>query len=250
MNMTDNLPIDTEQELSLPPSEEGNLFLARLIGIEKTFKLGDQQVHALRGINLDIQEGTFVLLSGRSGSGKTTLLNILGGLDRPTRGKVLFRGKDLSTFSNRALTKWRRKEIGFVFQSFALLPTLTAYENVELPLRIVGGSGRLRRARVRECLEMVGLWKRARHRVFELSGGEQQRVCIARALTTKPGMLLADEPTGELDTATGQKILSLFRDIVQYEGITVCMVTHDPGAAPFADTVYSLADGQIEQAGV
>ncbi|MGI6611855.1 MAG: ABC transporter ATP-binding protein [Limnochordia bacterium] len=243
--MTDNLPIDIEQELPLPSGEEDETFLARLVGIERIFRLGDQQVHALRGIDLDIQEGTFVLLSGRSGSGKTTLLNILGGLDRPTRGKVFFRGKDLGTFSERALTKWRRKEIGFVFQSFALLPTLTAHENVELPLRIVGGSGRQRRARARECLEMVGLWKRARHRVFELSGGEQQRVCIARALTTKPGMLLADEPTGELDTVTGKKILALFRDIVQYEGITVCMVTHDPGAAPFADTVYSLVDGQI-----
>ncbi|MGI6082100.1 MAG: ABC transporter ATP-binding protein [Limnochordia bacterium] len=243
--MTDHLPIENEQDRSTSSDASGKQFVAQLVGVERTFRVGDQEVHALRGIDLNIREGTFVVLSGRSGSGKTTLLNILGGLDRPTKGKVVFRGKDLSTFSERALTKWRRREIGFVFQSFALLPTLTAYENVEVPLRIIGGPGRQRRARVRECLEMVGLWKRARHRVFELSGGEQQRVCIARALATKPAMLLADEPTGELDTVTGQKILTLFRDIVQHEGITVCMVTHDPGAAPFADTVYALDDGRI-----
>ena len=243
--MTGHLPIDNEKERSAPSDVSEEQYVAQLVGVERIFRVGNQEVRALRGIDLSIREGTFVVLSGRSGSGKTTLLNILGGLDRPTKGKELYRGRDLSDFSERALTKWRRKEIGFVFQSFALLPTLTAYENVEVPLRIIGTPGRQRRARVRECLEMVGLWKRARHRVFELSGGEQQRVCIARALATRPAMLLADEPTGELDTVTGQKVLTLFRDIVEHEGITVCMVTHDPSAAPFADKVYTLEDGRI-----
>jgi ABC-type lipoprotein export system ATPase subunit len=219
--------------------------LARLIDIERSFKVGGVPVHALRGINLEISPGQFIVLRGRSGSGKTTLQNILGGLDKPTKGKVIVHDKDLSSFSERALTKWRRREVGFVFQSFALLPSLTAYENTELPLRITGASGRLRRARVKECLELVGLWGRAKHRTFELSGGEQQRVSIARALTTKPRMLLADEPTGELDSRTGLKILGLFQEIVRQEGISICMVTHDPNAVPFADIAYMLADGKI-----
>lgn len=243
--MSGQLPTDAEQILPATPSQEHETVLARLVDVERVFRLGDQRVHALRGINLEIQEGTFVILRGRSGSGKTTLLNILGGLDRPTQGQVFFRDRDLGTLSERVLTKWRRREVGFVFQSFALLPSLTAYENVELPLRIVSTPRKKRRARVKECLEMVGLWTRAKHRVFELSGGEQQRVCIARALSTRPRMLLADEPTGELDTLTGHKVLGLFRDIVHHEGITVCMVTHDPGAAPFADIVHSLVDGMI-----
>lgn len=240
--MASEHPAETEQAL-VPNTSAG--VLASLVAVDKTFWVGGQAVHALRGVTLDICEGTFVILRGRSGSGKTTLLNILGGLDRPTKGKVVFREKDLNAFSDRALTKWRRREVGFVFQSFALLPTLTAYENVELPLRILGARGRKRRARTKECLEMVGLWKRAQHRVFELSGGEQQRVSIARALTTQPRLLLADEPTGELDFRTGQKILGLFQDIVHQEGITICMVTHDPSATPYADVVHSMADGLL-----
>lgn len=243
--MANELPANTEQIGSPMLSETSAGVLANLVSVEKTFRVGGQAVHALRGVTLDIHEGTFVIVRGRSGSGKTTLLNILGGLDRPTKGKVIFREKDLSLFSDRALTKWRRREVGFVFQSFALLPTLTAFENVELPLRITGTPGRKRRARTKECLELVGLWPRAEHRIFELSGGEQQRVSIARALTTKPRLLLADEPTGELDFRTGQRILTLFREIVHQEGITVCMVTHDPSATPFADVVHSLADGLL-----
>jgi putative ABC transport system ATP-binding protein len=219
--------------------------IARLVNVEKTFYVGGQPVHALRNINLEIKKGTFNILMGRSGSGKTTLLNILGGLDRPTKGEVYFRGQNISTLSDRSLTQWRRREVNFIFQSFALLPTLTAYENTELPLRIIGVRGRERRRRTRECLEIVGLWKRAFHRTFELSGGEQQRVGIARALTTKPNLLLADEPTGELDTRTGLKILTLFKDIVGLEGITICMVTHDPKAADFGDNIYHMDDGRI-----
>lgn len=243
--MAMEVPVPAEDTPPVMPADTSAGVLARLIDIERTFKVGGTLVHALQGINLEITTGKFIMLRGRSGSGKTTLLNILGGLDRPTKGKVIVHGKDLSTFSERALTKWRRQEVGFVFQSFALLPSLTAYENVELPLRIVGTPGRLRRARTKECLELVGLWKRVKHRTFELSGGEQQRVSIARALTTKPRMLLADEPTGELDFRTGLTILGLFQEIVKQEGITICMVTHDPNAIPFADTAYSLADGKI-----
>jgi len=225
--------------------QSGEEIIARLVDVEKTFHVGGQAVHALRHISLEIKKGSFNIFMGRSGSGKTTLLNILGGLDRPTKGEVYFRGKNINSLSERALTQWRRREVNFIFQSFALLPTLTAYENTELPLRITGVRGRERRRRTRECLEIVGLWKRAFHRTFELSGGEQQRVGIARALTTKPSLLLADEPTGELDSRTGLKILTLFKDIVGLEGITICMVTHDPKAADFGDIVFHMDDGRI-----
>lgn len=222
-----------------------NEVIAILQNVERVFSLGGQLVYALHGVNLTIHKGQFIVIMGRSGSGKTTLLNVLGGLDKPTKGQVFFRGKEISKLSERALTQWRRQEVNFIFQSFALLPTLTAYENTELPLRIKGIAGSQRRKRVKECLEMVGLWKRAHHRTFELSGGEQQRVGIARALATKPRLLLADEPTGELDSRTGQKVLTLFQDIIQQESITVCMVTHNPDAVSFANVVYHMADGKI-----
>ena len=222
-----------------------NEVIAVLQNVERVFSLGGQLVYALHGVNLTIHKGQFIVIMGRSGSGKTTLLNVLGGLDKPTKGQVFFRGKEISKLSERALTQWRRQEVNFIFQSFALLPTLTAYENTELPLRIKGIAGSQRRKRVKECLEMVGLWKRAHHRTFELSGGEQQRVGIARALATKPRLLLADEPTGELDSRTGHKVLTLFQDIIQQESITVCMVTHNPDAVSFANVVYHMADGKI-----
>jgi putative ABC transport system ATP-binding protein len=222
-----------------------NEVIAILQNVERVFSLGGQLVYALHGVNLTIHKGQFIVIMGRSGSGKTTLLNVLGGLDKPTKGQVFFRGKEISKLSERALTQWRRQEVNFIFQSFALLPTLTAYENTELPLRIKGIAGSQRRKRVKECLEMVGLWKRAHHRTFELSGGEQQRVGIARALATKPRLLLADEPTGELDSRTGHKVLTLFQDIIQQESITVCMVTHNPDAVSFANVVYHMADGKI-----
>lgn len=220
-----------------------------LESVERAFRVGGEMVRALRGVDLTVHPGTFVVLRGRSGSGKTTLLNIMGGLDRPTRGRALFLGQDLNRMADRALTRWRRKEVGFVFQSFALIQVLTAYENVELPMRIAGVRPAQREKRARDCLELVGLLKRASHRTFELSGGEQQRVSIARALANRPSLILADEPTGELDFATGARILTLFRQIVRAEGVTICMATHDPGASEYADVTYALADGRIELEG-
>lgn len=219
--------------------------LLRLEKVERVYRLGNQEVHALRGIDLEVHQGSFIALMGRSGSGKTTLLNMMGGLDRPTSGRVFYMGRDLATFSERELTRWRRQEIGLIFQAYALLPALTAIENVEVPLRISGARPRDSIARSRECLELVGLGKRAHHRSFELSGGEQQRVAIARALVTRPRLILADEPTGELDQATAIKVLELFRNIVDTEGVTICMVTHDPVAASYADITYTLEDGRI-----
>lgn len=221
--------------------------LFRLEGVERTFRFGSREVHALAGLDLTVEAGRLVALMGRSGSGKTTTLNLMGGLDRPTAGRVLYRGRDLAGFSDRELTLWRRREVGFVFQAFALLPSLTAFENVELPLRIAGRAPKEAAERAHACLERVGLAKRARHRSFELSGGEQQRVGIARALVTRPRVILADEPTGELDQETAIRILELFRAIVETEGVTVCMTTHDPTVSRFADVVYSLEDGRLKE---
>ncbi|HET7559672.1 MAG TPA: ABC transporter ATP-binding protein, partial [Limnochordia bacterium] len=200
---------------------------------------------ALKGVSLTLNRGTFAMLRGRSGSGKTTLLNVMGGLDRPSRGRVLFKGRDIGKLSDKQATRWRRTEVGFVFQAFALVQVLTAIENVELPMRVAGVKASVRRQRARECLNMVGLGKRAGHRVYELSGGEQQRVSIARAISNRPELLLADEPTGELDEKTSIQILTLFQEIVAAEGLTICMATHDPTASEYGDITYSLVDGRI-----
>jgi ABC-type lipoprotein export system ATPase subunit len=201
---------------------------------------------ALRGINLTIPQGAFAALMGRSGSGKTTLLNMIGGLDQPTEGDVALYGKSLSRLSQEQLTLLRREQIGFIFQSFALLPILSAWENVELPLRISGvRSGRERRARAEAALALVGLEKWATHRPSEMSGGQQQRVAIARALVSRPRLLLADEPTGELDSTTGRATLTLLREIVRTEGVTLVMVSHDRTVHEFADTVHQIRDGEI-----
>lgn len=213
--------------------------------VVRTYKSGDTEVRALRGVSLSIGKGQFIALKGRSGSGKTTMLNIIGGLDKPTSGKVLVFGNDLSKMNEAELTRMRRHKIGFVFQSFALLPHLSAIENVELSLHIAGVSRSKRLARARECLQLVGLTRRADHRAYELSGGEQQRVAIARALTNRPSLILADEPTGELDSLTGRQILQLFQDIVVLEDVTMVMATHDPLVMEIADITYELVDGQI-----
>lgn len=217
--------------------------------VYRTYKVGGREVHALKGLNLTVKSGEFVALKGRSGSGKTTLLNLMGGLDRPTQGRILYQGRDLQSFSPKELTRWRRNQVGFIFQAFALLPALTAFENVELPLRIAGGSPKKTAARAMECLKLVGLDKRAHHRSFELSGGEQQRVGIARALVAQPRFVIADEPTGELDQATGIQIMNLFRSIIASENITICMTTHDPVASSFADIIYQMDDGKLELQG-
>jgi ABC-type lipoprotein export system ATPase subunit len=211
----------------------------------RVYKVGALEVPALRGITLQIEEGSFVALQGRSGSGKTTLLNCLGGLDQPTSGNVQVLGHSIAQLNDDELTRWRREQVGFVFQSFGLIPTLSAYENVELMLRIKGSSPQENDQRTRACLSLVGLDKWMHHRPYEMSGGQQQRVAIARALANQPRLILADEPTGELDTATAREVLTLLRQIVESEQVTVLMVTHDPLVDEYADRVLLLQDGQI-----
>lgn len=219
--------------------------LVHVDNVVRTFRSGEAEVRALRGVTLDLYPARLIALKGRSGSGKTTLINCIEGLDKPTSGRVVFEGKDLNTLSDTELTRLRRERIGFVFQSFALMPLLSAQENVELPLRIAGMPAREREKRAAECLALVGLAKRAHHRPFELSGGEQQRVAIARALAPQPALILADEPTGELDSRTGVQIISLFRRLVNEYGVSICMTTHDPTVMELTDTTFELVDGQV-----
>ena len=230
-------------------------------GITRVYRLGRNEVTALRGVDLRVRAGEFVAVRGRSGSGKTTLLNVIGGLDRPDSGTVLLEGRDIAHLSERELIAMRRHQVGFVFQSFGLLPQFSAYENVELILRLAGVPRAERHDRAVECLTMVGLEQRLDHRPYELSGGQQQRLCIARAIANHPVLILADEPTGELDSRTGQEILSLFRQIValggpalspskepalsQSKGTALVVATHDRSIYDFATAVYELEDGQL-----
>ena len=211
----------------------------------RTYNVGDRAVKALRGIDLKVATGSFIALKGRSGSGKTTLLNCLGGLDQPTSGNVIVNGRSLSGLSEKELTHWRRSEVGFIFQSFGLLPTLSAYENVELMLRISKMPRKQRHDRAMQCLDMVGLSKWAGHRPYEMSGGQQQRVAVARSIANKPQLILADEATGELDSETTHEILALFRTIIADEGITMLLATHDNLVDDYVDRVLQLGDGQI-----
>ncbi len=219
--------------------------LVEVRDVSRRFVRGTEEVWALRGVSLRVEPGEFVALIGRSGSGKTTLLNIIGGLDRPTSGEVLIDGERVDRMGDRQLTQLRRRTIGFVFQSFGLLPLLSAEENVELPMRILGWGIQERRKRTRELLEMVGLQKRAHHRPYELSGGEQQRVAIARALAARPRLLLADEPTGELDSVTAMAIFSLLRTVARREEVTIIACTHDRLVMEQADRVEELIDGRL-----
>ena len=204
------------------------------------------EVPALRGVNLNVEAGSFVALKGRSGSGKTTLLNCLAGLDAPTSGSARVLGHDLITMNDQELTVWRREQIGLVFQSFGLLPTLSAYENIELLLRIRGDEYDARHKRALECLELVGLSKWKDHRPYEMSGGQQQRVAIARALANHAALILADEPTGELDSKTTRELLLFFRELVASQQITMLMVSHDPLVDSYVHQVLTLKDGVIE----
>jgi putative ABC transport system ATP-binding protein len=213
--------------------------------VRKSFWSGGRTVEILKGIDLAIGSGRLTMLRGRSGSGKTTLLNLLGGLDKPSEGEVYFRSSPFHSWSDKQLTAVRRREIGFIFQSFALLPLLTAWENVELSLRMAGVPWTEWKERVGRCLELVGLTKRMHHRPFELSGGEQQRVAIAKAIAHKPHLLLADEPTAELDSLMAARIIAVFRDIIEAERIAVCMTTHDSTLWEAADVVYQMVDGRI-----
>jgi putative ABC transport system ATP-binding protein len=209
-------------------------------------KRNAEGIPALRGISLDVQLGTFVALKGRSGSGKTTLLNCLAGLDRPTSGDVHVLGHDLMKMSDQELTTWRREQIGLVFQSFGLLPTLSAYENIELLLRIKGDEYEARHQRALECLELVGLSRWRDHRPYEMSGGQQQRVAIARALANHAELILADEPTGELDSKTTRELLTFFRELVEGQHITMLMVSHDALVDQYVHQVLTLKDGMLE----
>ena len=209
-------------------------------------KRNAEGIPALRGVNLDVKPGAFVALKGRSGSGKTTLLNCLAGLDRPTSGSVHVLGHDLMQMSDQELTEWRREQIGLVFQSFGLLPTLSAYENIELLLRIKGDEYDVRHKRALECLEIVGLSRWRDHRPYEMSGGQQQRVAIARALANRAQLILADEPTGELDSKTTGELLTFFRGLVEQQHITMLMVSHDSLVDQYVHRVLTLKDGVIE----
>jgi putative ABC transport system ATP-binding protein len=214
-------------------------------GLARDFPAGDTVVHALRGVELTVARAELVAVRGRSGSGKTTLLNLLGGLDRPTAGTVVVDGVDLSTLDERRLVEFRRRTVAYVFQAFGLVPILSAAENVEVPLRLVKAPAKERDARVMELLELVGLGARAGHRPHEMSGGEQQRVAIARALANRPKVLLADEPTGQLDSETGRTIMALLRTVVQAEEVTAIVATHDPLMLDMADRVVELRDGTL-----
>jgi putative ABC transport system ATP-binding protein len=196
-------------------------------------------------VSIEVPHGQLVVVQGRSGSGKTTLLNLIGGLDEPTGGQVLIDGRDLSDMRERERTELRRRRMGFIFQAFGLVPILTAAENVEIPMRLVRLPVEEREARVAMLLQLVGLGERARHRPHELSGGEQQRVAIARALANAPELLIADEPTGQLDSQTGRTIMTLLRSIVRTEGVTAIVATHDPLLVDLADRVVQLSDGQL-----
>ena len=211
----------------------------------REFAMGTGVVHAVDGVSMRVARGELVAVVGRSGSGKTTLLSLIGALDKPTSGSVRVSGEPVSEMSERELVRFRRRAIGFIFQAFGLLPILSAAENVEIPLRLVATEPRQRTDRVAELLELVGLDERAHHRPYELSGGEQQRVAIARALANRPDLLLADEPTGQLDSQTGHGIMVLVRNIVRGEGTTAIVATHDPALIKLADRVIELRDGRV-----
>ena len=220
--------------------------LIQLEAVTKNYPMGQVTVQALRGLDLNLAAGEFVVLLGPSGCGKTTTLNLIGGLDRPTSGRVVVEGEDITQESETRLTDYRRRKVGFVFQFFNLIPTLTAAENVEFALALTDRKHDLA-ARAVELLGQVGLRDRADHFPSQLSGGEQQRVAIARALANEPPVLLCDEPTGNLDADTGQQVLRVIRDLNQREGATVVLVTHNTAIAPMADRVVRLHNGAVEQ---
>jgi putative ABC transport system ATP-binding protein len=215
--------------------------------VTKVYRQGPREVHALRGVDLEIETGELVAVMGPSGSGKSTLMHLLGGLDRPTSGTVHFRDQDLSRLGDAALTRLRRRQIGFVFQFFNLLPTLTAAENVVLPLVLDGVARREAGVRAAACLDRLGVAQRAGHFPEELSGGEMQRVAIARALVTQPTALLCDEPTGNLDSRNAAEVLAILRDLASLDRRTIVLVTHDASAAAHGDRIVRLRDGRIDE---
>jgi len=220
-------------------------FIYETKNICRDFVQGRQIVHALKNVNIKIEEGTFTILKGTSGSGKTTLMNILGGLDRPTKGNVFFENKDITKITDNERDIIRRENIGFIFQSVALISVMNAYENVEFGLRVAGANKKEWDKLTKSSLVRVGLEKRMNHRPFQLSGGEQQRVAISRAIANNPRVVFADEPTAELDTHLGLVIVKLFKQLVVESGLTIVMTTHDPSMIEIADHVISLEDGEV-----
>jgi putative ABC transport system ATP-binding protein len=219
--------------------------MIELSDVKKIYRMGETEIRALNGINLKVKKGEFLSLVGPSGSGKSTLLNIIGCIDIPTSGLVYFDGDDISRLKDRALTKIRLHKIGFIFQQFYLIPTLNAMENIELPMKEAKVPREERRKRTKELLKNVGLTERERHYPNQLSGGEQQRVAIARSLANNPSVLLADEPTGEIDSETSEKIVALLKKLNSEEGVTLLVVTHDQKVAKHADRRVTIEDGKI-----
>ncbi len=223
----------------------GSDAVLRCVDLRKIYILGEVRVEALRGINMTINRGEMVSIMGPSGCGKTTLLNIIGSLDYPSSGKIFIEGRDVSNANEKELTEIRRKSVGFIFQFYNLLPVLTAVENVELPMLIAGVPKGERTSRALELLEKVDLLNRKDHKPDELSGGERQRVAIARSLANRPSILLADEPTGDLDTETGQSVLKLLKEVNKTENQTLVLVTHDPNIARQSSRIFHIRDGKI-----
>jgi putative ABC transport system ATP-binding protein len=219
--------------------------VTKVLNATRDFKIGEVETHALRGVDLSIEDGEFTALVGPSGSGKTTLLQLIGLLDKPTSGQVFINGKDATRLNRNQRADLRKGTIGFIFQFFALIPTLTAYENVEMPLLLNGTKPAQRKARVQEMLEAVGLSDRAHHRPDQLSGGQQQRVAVARALSIRPSVVLADEPTANLDTENGKQVMDIMAKLNKETGTTFVFATHDPRVIGYANRVVTLQDGVI-----
>jgi putative ABC transport system ATP-binding protein len=216
----------------------------------KSYRRGDQVLTVLDDLSLDVAQGSFLALMGPSGSGKSTLLNLIAGIDRPTKGSIEIEGLDIVNLSDSQLAAWRAENVGFIFQFYNLIPVLTAYENVELPLQLTNTSAAERRQQVEQALAQVGLSDRMGHRPNELSGGQQQRVAIARALITSPSLIVADEPTGDLDRVAGEEVLKMLQRLNSHQGKTILMVTHDPKAASYAGAMVHLDKGQLESESV
>jgi putative ABC transport system ATP-binding protein len=229
----------------IPVNSDASETLIRVEGLHKSYEMGDNRVHALRGISLDIRSGEFVAIMGASGSGKSTFMNLLGCLDKPSEGRYRLDGTDVAQLSRVELARIRNARIGFVFQGFNLLPRTTALENVELPLIYAGIGARERHRRSREALERVGLGERIDHIPSQLSGGQQQRVAIARALVNNPALLLADEPTGNLDSRTSVEIMQVFQELNEKDNLTIILVTHEPDISDYARRVITFRDGHI-----
>ena len=217
-------------------------------GVERVYASDSGDVHALQEVSFEVERGKFVALRGRSGSGKTTLLNCLGGLDNPTAGQIRIQGVDISTMDEAERTRWRREHVGFVFQQMGLLPSFSAYENLDVMARLGGVPRRERRQRILDSLELVGLLDYYDHRPYEMSGGQQQRIAIARALVTAPDLILADEPSSELDSETTHNVLLVLQDFVRTQGVSILLSSHDPIVDDYADHIIYLRDGRIADA--